>query len=189
MFLLPRRDVRIDTCAGDRRTGHWADQAGARLPTVSVAGPRRRPKSHGGRFPDGDVPAAAGLQHIRAAALIGTLGIVFTKIGGTRTPRVQPTLTRRDDGVVEISGGDAAGTTEFYDPVTNTFGDDPAGPSIVTDRNDYAPGEMVTFTGARWVPGELVTIKLREVPAIHGELVLSAFADENGTIINTDFAP
>jgi len=133
---------------------------------------------------------AAGTASIEEGAeIFDVVTERFTKIRGTRTPRVQPTLTRRDDGVVEIAGGDAAGTTEFYDPVTNMFGGDPAAPSIVTDRNDYAPGETVTFTGTRWAPGELVTITLREVPAVHDELALSAFADDNGTIVNTDFAP
>lgn len=133
---------------------------------------------------------AAGTASVEQGAEIFDVATAqFTKIGGSRTPRVLPTLTRRADEIIRIAGGDAAGSTEFYNPATQTFGEDPAAPSIATDRDDYAPGEMVTLTGTRWVPGEIVTIVLREDPALHDELTLYAVADENGNFTNTNFAP
>ena len=50
----------------------------------------------------------------------------FTKVGGARVARVLAALTLRADGIVRISGGEASGSVEFYDPGANTFGDDPA---------------------------------------------------------------
>jgi hypothetical protein len=114
----------------------------------------------------------------------------FVKVAGsTRAARVQPAMTLRDDGIVRIVGGDAAGSTEFYDPATQTFGPDPAAASVTTDRPDYAPGETVTFTGRRWAAGETVRLLLDEEPPRHGAREIFATADGSGDFINSDFAP
>src|SRR5437016_2381348 len=59
--------------------------------------------------------------------------------------------------------------------------------TVATDKPDYAPGETVVITGSGWEPGETVVLVLQEDPAIDADLQLTAFADENGDIVNTDF--
>ena len=63
------------------------------------------------------------------------------------------------------------------------------GATVMTDRLDYAPGEMVTITGAGWEPGETVRMTLHEDPLVHEDRVLTSVADGNGNFTNTDFAP
>ena len=98
-------------------------------------------------------------------------------------------LTLRPDGLVVVAGGDQDNTTEFYNPASRSFGLDPSAPFIATDRDDYAPGDTVTFIGGQWQPGETVTIVLHEQPELHDDLTLQAVADENGDLINEDFMP
>src|SRR5437867_99900 len=61
--------------------------------------------------------------------------------------------------------------------------------TIATQYPDYAPGETVMMTGSGWEPGETVTIELHEDPTLCPNRLLSAVADENGDILNTDFVP
>ena len=63
--------------------------------------------------------------------------------------------------------------------------------TVKTDKDDYAPGQTVVITGGGWQPGETVTLLLQEdvSPAFHDDLVLTATADENGNILNTEFFP
>src|SRR6266508_3318548 len=46
-------------------------------------------------------------------------------VGAAQMARVQPALTVRADGIVQIVGGDQANSIEYYDPATQTFGPDP----------------------------------------------------------------
>jgi hypothetical protein len=61
--------------------------------------------------------------------------------------------------------------------------------SISTEKTDYAPGSVVTLTGAGWESGETVKIILHEEPTLHDDDVLYSMADWSGTLINTDCAP
>jgi hypothetical protein len=147
------------------------------------------------RLADGNVLIlggyAAETQSIEGSAEIFVVseGTFAKTAGAPQSARVQPTLTCRTDGVVVVSGGTPSGPIEFYDPDTRTFGPDPAAASVVTDREDYAPGETVTFIGRRWVPGETVRITLHEAQPIHGDRELFATANDSGEFVNTDFAP
>src|SRR5829696_10360083 len=38
----------------------------------------------------------------------------------------------------------------------------PAAPTIQSDKDDYAPGELVTLTGSGWQPGESVHINVND---------------------------
>ncbi len=63
--------------------------------------------------------------------------------------------------------------------------------TVTTDQVDYYPGETVHITGTGWEPGETVelTIERDRVP-IGGDpeiIVLSAVADENGNIANSEY--
>src|SRR6266566_6997720 len=61
--------------------------------------------------------------------------------------------------------------------------------TVMTDKADYAPGEIVTITGSGWQPGEAVTLTLLESPLVDTHPVLTAVADSTGRIVNTDFSP
>ena len=64
-----------------------------------------------------------------------------------------------------------------------------SGALVKTDRDDYAPGETVTITGTGWQPGETVKLSLHMDPLRDSDTELTATADANGNITNTDFAP
>lgn len=64
-----------------------------------------------------------------------------------------------------------------------------SGATVRTDKNDYSPGETVTITGAGWESGESVRITLHMDPLRDADTELSATADGNGNIVNTEFAP
>jgi hypothetical protein len=59
--------------------------------------------------------------------------------------------------------------------------------TVATDYPDYAPGEVVAITGAGWEPGETVVLVLHEDPAECPERELTAIADDEGDIANSDF--
>ncbi|MBI1872796.1 MAG: hypothetical protein HYS05_02770 [Acidobacteria bacterium] len=82
------------------------------------------------------------------------------------------------DGWLLAAGGTGLDTAEVYRFAT-----------LRTDRDDYGPGETVTMTGSGWVPGETVTLVLREVPPTHAEQTLTATVDASGNFVNTQFAP
>jgi hypothetical protein len=87
---------------------------------------------------------------------------------GVPTPR---------DGVVLVAGGGSA-QSELYGFAT-----------LKTDKDDYAPGEIVTFTGSGWQPGETVKLTVSEDADTHDDFVFEAVADEFGNIVNTEFYP
>ena len=88
------------------------------------------------------------------------------------------------DGMLLVAGGASSESlhvsSELYGFAT-----------VKTDKDDYAPGQTVVITGGGWQPGETVTLLLQEdvSPAFHDDLVLTATADENGNILNTEFSP
>src|SRR5438876_730471 len=63
--------------------------------------------------------------------------------------------------------------------------------TVKTDKEDYAPGEVVTMTGSGWRPGEAVTLELHE-DLDHDEdtdQTLTTTADSSGSILYREFAP
>ena len=81
------------------------------------------------------------------------------------------------DGVVLVAGGGSA-QAEFYGFAT-----------LKTDKDDYAPGEVVTFIGSGWQPGETVKLTVSEDADTHDDFIFDAVADEFGNIVNTEFYP
>ena len=88
------------------------------------------------------------------------------------------------DGMLLVAGGASSESlhvsSELYGFAT-----------VKTDKDDYAPGQTVVITGGGWQPGETVTLLLQEdvSPLFHDDLELTAVADENGDILNTEFSP
>ena len=81
------------------------------------------------------------------------------------------------DGVVLVGGGGSA-LSELYGFAT-----------LKTDKDDYAPGEIVTFTGSGWQPGETVKLTVSEDADTHDDFFFEAVADEFGNIANSEFYP
>jgi hypothetical protein len=84
------------------------------------------------------------------------------------------------DGLLLVAGGTGLVNSELYGFAT-----------VKTDKDDYAPGELVTMTGSGWQPGETVSLFLHEInnPDPHDDLTLTAVADGSGRILNRQFAP
>ena len=82
------------------------------------------------------------------------------------------------DGRFLAAGGTNLASTELYGFAT-----------VKTDKNDYAPGEVVTITGSGWQPGETVALTLIESPLLDTHPPMTAVADANGNIVNTQFSP
>jgi hypothetical protein len=59
--------------------------------------------------------------------------------------------------------------------------------TVTTDKTDYAPGETVTITGTGWLPGETVTLNLHRDTNDPPDTELSAVADANGNITNSEY--
>jgi hypothetical protein len=96
--------------------------------------------------------------------LVGHLGAVGS---GTTT-----------DGTALVAGGDGTAAIEGYRFAT-----------VKTDRDDYAPGSVVTITGSGWVPGETVALHLEEQPDFDSHPDMTALVQADGTFVNTDFSP
>lgn len=66
---------------------------------------------------------------------------------------------------------------------------DSAGPTIVTDKEDYVPNETVAMIGSGWEPGETVALTLTEDPDICGDRTFTVTADSLGNFVFDEFAP
>jgi predicted nucleotidyltransferase len=62
-----------------------------------------------------------------------------------------------------------------------------ASPWVVTDQEDYAPGQTVTITGGDWLPGEAITLVIHEAPPTHPDTTYQVVADANGGFVNAQF--
>lgn len=60
-------------------------------------------------------------------------------------------------------------------------------PFLAADKSDYQPGEMVTFSGTGWLPGETVTIEVAEDPSTHEAVSLTAVADADGKFADAQY--
>jgi hypothetical protein len=104
----------------------------------------------------------------------------FQGTGAMATPRSDASgaALTAVDGYLLMAGGTALSSAELY-----------AFPTVKTDAADYAPGSIVTITGSGWTPGETVTLTLVESPLIDTHPVMTAVADGNGNISNSQFSP
>ena len=86
--------------------------------------------------------------------------------------------TGPNDGLLVLAGGSGQQSSELFGFAT-----------VKTDKDDYAPGELVTITGSGWQPHEQVALVLREAPLYDEHQLLSVEADDTGNIISTEFSP
>jgi hypothetical protein len=93
--------------------------------------------------------------------------------------------TGPSDGLLLLAGGSATSAASNPTSSAELYGF----ATVKTDKSDYAPGNTVTITGSGWVPGESVTLLLRESPEFDEHQLVSVTADENGDIVSTEFEP
>jgi hypothetical protein len=103
----------------------------------------------------------------------------FQPTGYLAAPRVAATGSpMKADGLSLLAGGSGSAAAELYGFAT-----------VKTDKDDYAPGTMVTITGSGWRPGEPVTLSLLESPNYDTHPLETAVADASGNFVNTQFSP
>jgi hypothetical protein len=65
----------------------------------------------------------------------------------------------------------------------------PVAPTVSTDKDDYAPGEVVTITGSGWTGDVTVRLELRETPEVHGTRTWEVQVDTGGSFVDSSFTP
>ena len=113
-------------------------------------------------------------------------------VGGRGLPRiVQNLLDRSDYSMTEIpetgeaiAAGGVSSSGRFQS-VAVLFESSSA--TVTTDKTDYAPGDTVVITGSGWLPGETVTLNIHRDTNDPPDTVLSAAADANGNISNSEY--
>ncbi|HXT23717.1 MAG TPA: kelch repeat-containing protein [Candidatus Eisenbacteria bacterium] len=108
---------------------------------------------------------------------------IFAATGSAAVARQQSAVSAlNQDGLLVMLGGTSGGTpvssAELYGFAT-----------VKTDAADYPPGSVVTITGTGWQPGETVTLGLVESPLVDTHPVVTAIADGQGNIANSEFSP
>jgi hypothetical protein len=118
--------------------------------------------------------SAAG-QALDSAELFYPWRDVRVGTGTLMVPRADAALAPLSVGQVLAVGGSST-TSEAYRFAT-----------LWTDKDDYAPGTIVTISGSGWEPGETVSLVLRDGRCT--PRLFSAVADAGGHILNQDFSP
>jgi hypothetical protein len=89
------------------------------------------------------------------------------------------------DGLLLIAGGSATSSATTPTKSAELYGF----ATVKTDKEDYAPGTMVTISGSGWKPGEWVALLLKEYPEYDEHQLVDVQADESGDIVSTEFVP
>ncbi|HEX6907272.1 MAG TPA: hypothetical protein VF154_11730, partial [Terriglobales bacterium] len=110
-------------------------------------------------------------------AVRGTGAMASARSGGTGAP------LSIADGLLLVAGGQNSGAGALASGELYGFA------TVKTDQSDYAPGTTVNITGSGWQPGETVTLTLAESPNLDTHPAMTAIADQNGNISNSQFSP
>src|SRR5512146_1932840 len=131
-------------------------------------------------------------RHAAARTEVGALG------GGSKSQSVRVMYSNADgkDGgttgsttgqvgstgaSLDVTGVKASLSTTASTSSTATT----SGPTLATDKPDYAPGDTVTFTGTGFAPGDTVTITVHEDPTwSYPDRQFTSVADGNGGFVN-----
>jgi hypothetical protein len=84
-----------------------------------------------------------------------------------------------DGGLAFVAGG--ASVDLDGQPVVSANAESYRFATIMTDKDDYYPGETVFITGSGWQPGETVSLLLQEWENIHSDRVFEPIAEADGT--------
>jgi VCBS repeat-containing protein len=104
---------------------------------------------------------AAGLVSAGVVSGAGPLAALST---GTDTSTSESTTSRTTtDESTTTESTETTTDTESTESSTTETSPLPAGPpTLVSDKDDYMPGETVTLTGEKWVPGDVVRIAVND---------------------------
>ncbi|HJQ67287.1 MAG TPA: kelch repeat-containing protein, partial [Gemmatimonadales bacterium] len=125
------------------------------------------------------VGGASGDDDLSSAEMYTAWSDLFTPTGSMASPRVGAVGSATPTyGTLLVAGGSGQASAELYGFAT-----------LVTDRDDYAPGDQVVVAGAGWEPGETVTLIFNEEPATHAPEIFYSTADSTGYFMNDEYAP
>jgi hypothetical protein len=110
-------------------------------------------------------------------AVQGTGAMASARSGGAGAP------LSTADGLLLVAGGQNSGAGALASGELYGFA------TVKTDQSDYAPGTTVNITGSGWQPGETVALTLAESPNVDTHPPMTAIADQNGNISNSQFSP
>ena len=109
----------------------------------------------------------------------------------TRGDALADLLDRSDHTITEIPAKDTAlitgGKSSRGVTLMSSSTMPSSGATVTTNKTDYRPGETVLISGTGWSAGETVRLTLRRDNDT-SDTVLSAVADADGNISNSDFA-
>ena len=131
------------------------------------------------------VGGTAGSAAVSAAELYMPWAGGFVSTGQTAGARADAAASAASDGLVVVAGGkDAAGAISNSADVYGFA-------TVKTDKDDYAPYEIVTITGGGWESGDDVILTLHETnnPEPHPDRVWIVTADANGNLFDNAFYP
>jgi hypothetical protein len=100
---------------------------------------------------------------VRSLMALGVVGLIASCADG-------PTAPERNTPAVSLAVGQAA-----------------TGETIITDKDDYAPGETVVITGSGWQAGDSVDFVLTEDPSTHEPHTWTVGVDEAGGFLDDHF--
>jgi hypothetical protein len=127
------------------------------------------------------------------AALFSPLVMQDPMLQGLLTPEQSALLDRADQSITELPSRNqalvAGGINSAGQILNSAKLVSSSSASITTDKNDYAPGQIVTITGSGFRPNEQVDIYFHEFPEEYTDIYLSAVANQQGNFVTAEFAP
>ena len=115
-------------------------------------------------------------------------GATTTDSGTTSTePTTTDSETTSEETTAEsTTGGSETTETDTTETTTTETTPTPSGPPTITsDKDDYAPGELVTLTGTNWQPGENVKIDVNDDEGQTWRRTVNVVADAAGRITDS----
>jgi hypothetical protein len=127
------------------------------------------------------------------AALFSPLILQDPLLQGVLTSEQSALLNRADQSITELPSLNqalvAGGINSTQQILKSAMLVKSSSASITTDKNDYAPGQIVTITGSSFQPNEQVDIYFHEFPEEYPDIFLSAVANQQGNFSVAEFAP
>jgi hypothetical protein len=104
----------------------------------------------------------------------------FKKLGDLSSGRTQITGAPTDAGMLMVAGGMAGRA------VVSASRDAASVATVITDKPDYHPGEIVYLSGNGFGPNDVVHVVIHETPDEHPDVSVNVQADANGAFNNVD---
>lgn len=139
------------------------------------------------------VGGTAGSAAVSAAELYMPWAGGFQSTGQPSAARSDAAASAASEGMLVVAGGCSAGVPTGGTACETTLASAEVYgfATIKTDKDDYAPYEIVTITGGGWESGDDVILTLHETnnPVPHADRVWIVTADANGNLFDNSFYP